>query len=267
MSSKIAFIGAGNIATAIVSGSINSGYIKPSQIYMYDICEDKLKKFTKYGVNTSLDIIEIVSKCDYIFLTVKPQIYEEVLLSIKNSISSEKCIISVAAGISIDYVKKCIGYDCKVIRVMPNTPLMCCKGASALVNTAPVTKDNFDFIKGIFDTCGKTAVVQEELMDTITGVSGSSPAFIFRFIRNLINTGVDNGLDYETSKKMVLATIVGSAEMISVSDESIDNLIKNVASPNGTTEAGLKFLDNNNFDYIVENSVKAAIERSKELKK
>ena len=171
------FIGAGNMATAIISGVLLKGYIKPKNIYIYDIDLSKMQNMSKYSVEMISDINRLVLQCDCVFLTVKPQVCKTVLESIAPLLSADKIIVSVAAGITIETIRKIIGPDRKVIRVMPNTPLLLGAGASALVFEPPVSEQEFAVVKGMFGACGMTETVSESDMDAVTAVSGSAPAY------------------------------------------------------------------------------------------
>ena len=263
---KIGFIGAGNIAAAIINGAINSGYIMPEQIYIYDLDSQKVENFVKRGANSCNSETELTRECDYVFLTIKPQIYETVLSKIA-LYAMGKCFIDVAAGISIDYVKSILGNDTSVVRVMPNTPLMYGYGASALVKVAPVTEEQFEFVKGFFESCGVVVTVDEAMIDTVIAISGSAPAYIMRFANQFINYGTDNGISKEDASKLVLQTLVGCAKMINSSDKDIADLIRMVTSPNGTTQAGLESLDETNFDLSVKECLNSTVKRAKELSK
>ena len=264
--SKIGFIGCGNIANAIIGGAVGVGYIKYENLYLFDTDSDKIAPFLEKGAAVCGSAKELVSLCDFVFLTVKPQIYEAVLSSIADS-ASGTCFISVAAGITVDYVKKLLGFDAPVIRVMPNTPLLCGKGASALVKRAPVTEERFEFIKGLFACSGECVSVDEKLINTVTAISGSAPAYVLRFAKALIDFGVQNGLSAEDAEKLVLATVSGSGELAINSDCSIDTLIKNVTSPNGTTYAGLCSMDKTGFDASLTAALEATLQRAEELTK
>ena len=264
--SKVGFIGAGNIASAIINGAINSGYIIPEKIYIYDLDLQKLNNFSKTGVNMCGSEIELVNTCDYVFLTIKPQVYESVLKVIVPH-SKNTCFIDVAAGISINFVKSILGCNTPVVRVMPNTPLMYGQGASALVKVSPVTDEQFQFVKGFFESCGVVATVNESLIDTVIAISGSAPAYIMRFANQLITYGTDNGLSNDDASRLVLQTLVGCAEMINSSGKEIPDLIKMVTSPNGTTQAGLESLDKTEFDFSVKECLDATVKRAKELSK
>ncbi len=264
--SKVGFIGAGNIANAIINGALNSGYIIPEQIYIYDLDLQKNADLLRRGVNPCKSEIELTQLCDYVFLTIKPQVYESVL-NVIAPYSDNTCFIDVAAGISIDFVKSILGKETAVVRVMPNTPLMYGNGSSALVKVAPVTEEQFNFVKGFFESCGVVATVDESVIDTVIAISGSAPAYIMRFANQLITYGTDNGLTEEDSLKLVLQTFIGCAKMINSSDKKITELIRMVTSPNGTTQAGLESLDKTGFDLSVKECLNATVKRAKELSK
>ena len=263
---KIGFIGTGNIATAIINGVISSGYIKPDCIAVFDTNSDKLAPFVNFGCKSIPNSAELTEQCEFVFLTVKPQIYPIVLNEIKNS-SKDTCFVDVAAGVSINTVKELLGFDAPVIRVMPNTPLMVGLGATAIVKQKPVTDDQFSFIKGCFDSCGITAVVDEDNINTVIAASGSSPAYIMRFANSIIDFAVKKGLDEISAKKLVIQTLEGCAKLIKESDVEISQLIANVTSPNGTTEAGLKSLDNSSFEEVVNKCLSSTVKRAEELSK
>lgn len=263
---KVGFIGAGNIASAIFGGITHSGYIKPENVFVFDTDSSKTEKFSVKGATELPDIKSVIKKCDFVFLTVKPQIYPIVLEDIKNS-DSDACYIDVAAGISIDYVKKSLGYNAPVVRAMPNTPLMCGMGSTALVKREPVTDEQFAFVKGCFDSCGISAVVDESQINAITAVSGSAPAYILKMAAEFIRFAVVSGIDPEDSKKLVLQVFAGSAKLATENENSIDQLIKNVTSPNGTTEAGLKSLTENRFEDIINCCLCKTVLRAEELSK
>lgn len=261
----VGFIGAGNIATAILSGALSSGYIKSENVYIYDVLPEKAAALSTSGGSVCETACDLVARCDYVFLTVKPQVYDVVLAEIRSAVRPDCCLVDVAAGVPVDYVKHGVGFDCSVIRIMPNTPLMYGCGACALVHVKPVTDEQFAYVRGLLDRCGITCVVDEAEIDGIIGVSGSAPAYFFRFVRDIIAGGVAAGLSEEVASRMALQTMIGSARMIQQSDQPIDALIRAVASPNGTTEAGLRSLDETGFDASVAACVEATVRRSKEL--
>lgn len=263
---KIGFIGTGNIATAIYNGITSSGYITHNKIMVFDTNLDKAVYFSEQGSVLAKSVVDLVSCCEYVFLTVKPQIYPIVLNEIKD-FCSDVCLVDVAAGISIGYIKDLLGFDAPVVRVMPNTPISVGLGSTALVKEAPVTDEQFNYIKGCFDSCGITAVVDEDKINTVIAVSGSSPAYIMRLAKIISEYGSNHGLSLEDSKRFAVQTFEGCAKMIKNSDEDIEKLISNVTSPNGTTFEGLKSLDSDSFDDIVCKCLDATVRRAEELSK
>lgn len=267
-SKSVGFIGCGNIASAILGGMIGSGYITSDCVRVFDVDAAKADALhTTYGVGVCSRAEDVVAACKYVFLTIKPQVYDVVLGQIKSVVRPDNCLVDVAAGVSIDFVKRSIGFDCKVVRVMPNTPLLTGHGASALVKLPPVTDAEFNFVRGAFEASGVARVVDEDAIDAVIGASGSSPAFVFRFAKNIIEASTAAGLDADTATALVAQTLIGSAHMILESGLSIDELIRMVSSPNGTTVAGLAQMDATGFDDSVCAAVQAAVARSKELRK
>ena len=265
-SKKIGFIGCGNIASAIIGGACGMGYINYDNLYLFDTDSSKTDAFVKKGANLCASAAQLVSRCDFVFLTIKPQIYDIVLPEIAEA-SRNACIISVAAGITVDYVKKLLGYDARVIRVMPNTPLMYGGGATALVHTAPVTDEDYSFVRQIFSLSGVCVDLDESQINTVTAISGSAPAYVLRFAKNLIGFAVSSGMNESDAKKLVLGTLAGTALMSEESEEDIDKLIRNVTSPNGTTYAGLCSMDETGFDDSLIQCLEATKNRAEELTK
>lgn len=262
---KIGFIGGGNIATAIISGCCKSGILNAGDITVFDIDTKKLTPFINLGCLAARGINDLAESCETIFLTVKPQVLEPVLKELKDFVNDKTLIISPVAGAKIEKISTLLGGTQKIIRVMPNTPLMYGAGATAITAGASVTAKELDFAEKTFSSLGVTAKVDEALMDTVTAISGSSPAFFMRFAREIINEGVRQGLDAKTAKDLVLATMAGSAKMAMQSQNSLDELISAVASPGGTTEAGLNKMSELDFDLTTAKIIKAAADRSKEL--
>ncbi len=263
---KIGFIGAGNIASAIIGGILKADYIIPENIFVFDVDEDKKLALAAYGVSLVSSAKELAEKSDFVFLTVKPQVYPVVLEDIK-AYSKDKCFIDVAAGITIDFVKKVLGQDTAVIRVMPNTPLTVGCGSAALVKGANVTEEQFIFVKEIFSSSGVSVSVEEKHINTVTAISGSSPAFILQFAKNIIDFAVSKGMTKKDAETLVLNTFIGSAKLAMESKDDIETLIENVTSPGGTTAAGRKALNSLGFDETINSCLEETVKRAIELTK
>ena len=264
---KIGFIGVGNIANAIINGAVKGGIFGEKDLVLYDPDPQKLNEFVLKGAFAAEGLTELAKLADVLFLTVKPQILMSVLGELNGCIKQNTLIISPVAGVKIEKINTALGGGKKIIRVMPNTPLMYSAGATAIATGNGIESDDLAFCEKIFSSSGVTAVLPEEQIDAVTGVSGSSPAFFMRFAREIINGGVAQGLSKENAEKLVLGTMLGTAKMMLESDRTADELIKAVASPGGTTEAGLKTMDSLDFDNAVSKIISAAIKRSEELSK
>lgn len=262
---RTGFIGVGNIANAIISGALSGGVLKAQDIILYDIDLAKLSPFAQKGIAVAESIEALAEKADVLFLTVKPQILMSVLEELKLYLKSDALIISPVAGVKIEKINIALGGNKKIIRVMPNTPLMYSAGATAIALGDGVSEEDKVFCEKIFASSGVTAILPEVQIDVVTGISGSSPAFFMRFAREIINEGVNRGMCREDAEKLVLGTMLGTAKMMLQSESTADELIKAVASPGGTTEAGLKTMDLEDFDFLVSKIISSAINRSEEL--
>lgn len=263
---KVGFIGCGNIASAIIAGAVQSGYLQPQKILCYNPHQEKAEALkSAFGVVVVNSALEVAKLADILFLTVKPQKYAEVITEIKQAVSKNVCVVDVAAGVSIQKVQQLFGFECATIRAMPNTPLLVGQGATALACSQNISSENYRFVSGIFAAAGLACSVKEENMDAVTGISGSAPAFFMRFAREIVAAGVANGLEPLTAANLVVQTMRGTAALLENHAQEFNALIQNVASPGGTTEAGLKQMDSLNFDDFTKQIIQAAINRSAEL--
>ena len=222
---SVGFIGAGNMGFAIIKGIHGSGLCENGGVkmhassrtismYAYDPNNEMIKRLNEFGVSPCASEAELVEKCDYVFLAVKPQQLEAVLDNAKGAFTDKKVIISICAGITAEYIQSKTVADAKVVLVMPNTPLLLGEGASALSRNSKVTEDEFEFVKGIFASCGKAAVVPENKMKEIIAINGSSPAFIYLFAKAFIDYADKEGIDPAAAKELFAQSLVGSAKMI-----------------------------------------------------
>ncbi len=263
---KIGFIGAGNMATAIVKGLLKSGKLV-SEIYVYDCNVRQLKKMADMGVNIMYISEELVEKCDIIVLAVKPQNYDEVLEEIKPSVTDKKVFVTIAAGISIEYVRKGLGAECPMVRVMPNTPLLLGKGATAMCRSDNISDEDFEEVYDMFANAGEVAVIPEEQMNAVIAVNGSSPAYVYLFAKAMIDYAVSVGIDKDVALNLVSKTFEGSAAMLRSSGNTPDELIEKVCSKGGTTIEAVKVLNDNNVSQIIADAMAACTKRAEELGK
>lgn len=264
---QVSFIGAGNMATAIIKGILGSAGASEYRIRAYDVLPEKAEGLKGLGVVPAETLKAAVTGADLLFLSVKPQNFEEVLVNVKPFFSEKTVVVSIAAGITAEYIKKSLGDNCKVVLVMPNTPLLLGVGASALAQVPPTADDEFKDVCDIFAASGEIAVIPESQMKEIIAVNGSSPAFIYLFTKGFMEYAKTVGIDEEASLKLFCQTLKGSAEMMLHSGSSIDELIKMVSSKGGTTIAGLERFEKHNLLGAVRDACEACTKRAYELSK
>lgn len=260
---RLAFLGAGNIAHAIIGGLIDGGY-HPEEIWAADPTDVQLQKLAAKKINTTNDNLTAASNADVVIISVKPDIVESLAREIA-SIASGKLFISVAAGVTTDSLVSWLG--CRtVIRCMPNTPALVQQGMTGLFATDSVNEAHRQIGESILAAVGETRWFEKESdLDVVTAVSGSGPAYFFLVIEVLQNAAEQLGLSREASRQLVLQTARGAAEMASSSIQSASELRENVTSPGGTTEAALKKLIDGGLESLFLNAVRAAKLRSEEL--
>ena len=268
MNYQIGFIGGGNMAQAIITGLLNSGRLS-SDILVSDpnpLCRNALGAM---GVSCSEQSGPVIAQADLIVLAVKPQIMDTVLAELSPSIRATQIIISIAAGITIGSIRQQLdNAPNAIVRVMPNTPALIGQGISALASDLPLDGKTKNAVQEIFNACGKTLWVGSEyMMDAVTAVSGSGPAYFFLMIENLINTGIRLGLAPEVARELVVHTAKGAAGMVEVSNVGPDELRQRVTSPGGTTEAALGVFADGDFADLVDRALVAARDRAGELSK
>ena len=262
---RLGFIGAGNMATAILEGVVSKQVFQADHIMISNPHTDKLKQPQELGVGVTTSNKEVVLNSDIIVLAVKPQMFETVLADVCE-LCSNKCFVSIAAGISTAWIRDRLP-GASVIRVMPNTPLQLGLGATAIAETSDVSHSLFQLVCNIFSAAGSVAVIPEAQMDDVIPISGSSPAFFFRMADVMVRWAQEQGMDPQTSLELAAAAMKGSAEMLLSSGKTANELIKQVCSPGGTTLAALTAFDDRDFDGLIYDAMSRCVRRSKELGK
>lgn len=260
---KLGFIGVGNMGSAIIKGV--NGKLGNTAVFAYDNNADKLKSLNTFGATAASSALELIKKCDYVLLAVKPQQLDEVLADVKKADNKSLVIISICAGISAEYIRERTFADAKVVLVMPNTPMMLGSGASAMSRDDKVTDEEFEFARKIISSCGTAEVVPMDKMKEVIAVNGSSPAFIYLYAKGFVQYAQKVGLDEGAALRLFSQTLVGSARMMTESGMTVDELIKQVSSPGGTTLAGLQELYNGKLTEVVINACEACTKRAYEL--
>ncbi|MFH1347645.1 MAG: pyrroline-5-carboxylate reductase [Candidatus Margulisiibacteriota bacterium] len=259
---RIGFIGGGKMAEALISrlGS-------PQRIIASDISRKRLNYLKKkYKIKITPDNLDVFA-CDIVILAVKPQNMAGVLMGLRNAervTRKRKIIISIAAGVSLKYLQKNLP-DCQIIRAMPNNPALVGAGMTALAKGKRVTPYVLRVTKGIFQTVGEVIEVPERLMDAVTGLSGSGPAYVYLMIEALASAGEKLGIAKKEAEKLAVQTVLGAAKTMKETGKTAKELREMVASPGGTTIEGLKVLEKRKFSEALVEAVKAAAEKSKKL--
>lgn len=199
---SIGFIGAGNMASAIIETVYNTGYIKPENIYIYDTDREKIDRFAKCGMIPCGSAAEVFERAGYVFLCIKPQVFRQNSAEYKGLANNTNCIVSIMAGVTVSDIKEAFG-SIHTIRVMPNTPMLVSCGASALVCPDDVPKEIFEPVFKIFEGCGKAAVVTEDKISAVTALSGSGPAYFFKFARAALLEAKELGLSDDVAKTLL----------------------------------------------------------------
>lgn len=263
-SKKIGFVGAGNMAGAIINGILRSGW-NPSNIIIFDVDDKKMNEYKEKSVNTALNASDLVLKSDIVVFAVKPFHLEEVLTDIKDNDLHNKILVSIVAGLPIKFISDRTSSDAKIVRVMPNTPMLIGEGASALCRNEYVEDSELDMIVDIFSSMGVAKIITEDKMNEIIAVSGSSPAYVYLFIKSIIDEGIAMGISEDVVKELAVQAVIGSAKMIIESDKTPQELIDMVTSPKGTTLEAMDVLYKNNFEKIISDAMKACTRRAIEI--
>ena len=264
--SVIGFIGAGNMAYALIKGLINNGY-GAENIKISDLDETQLSnRNSELGVTTFTDNTALIAECDVVILAVKPQVMGNVCKDLQGAIKSNHLFISIAAGIKASDICRWLGGDYALVRTMPNTPALVQQGATGLFANDLVSEDHKAVVTSVLSAIGDCFwVAEEKLIDAITAISGSGPAYFFLMMQSMTQAGMALGLDEKTASALSVKTALGASVMAANSDDDPKQLRANVTSPNGTTQAAIEAFQDQNFEGIVANATRAAYDRAHEL--
>jgi len=254
---KIGFIGAGTMAKAIISGLLHSGNVLPENILASEISEDLAQKASEtLGIKVVTDNKAVAKNSEIIILCVKPYgVIESVLYEIKELITPNKLIVSIAAGVSTDFIETTLEHKTHVIRVMPNTPAVVNEGMSAVCKGRHATDEQADLILELFKSVGRAIRVPERLINTVTGISGSGPAFIYLIIEALADGGLKLGLTKQAALELAAQTCLGAAKMVLETGKHPSVLKDEVTTPGGCTIAGLLVMEEEKVRYAMSKTV------------
>jgi pyrroline-5-carboxylate reductase len=265
---KLGFVGAGNMAEAIARALLRNQLFKPEDLMASDPSEERRKLFIEeLEIEACSDNGQIAENADIILLAVKPQQMDPVLGGIHDSLGDNTLVLSIAAGISTGYVESRLKTETRVVRIMPNTPMLVAKGVSVLCKGKFATDDDLDTAESIFSAGGKTFRLPEEHMNAVTAVSGSGPAYFFLFLEAVTEGALAAGIPNKIAEEITEATFCGAAKLLEESGEDAGVLRKKVTSPGGTTEAAIKSMTNDTVMERIGKAVLAAMHRAEELGK
>lgn len=265
---RVAVIGCGNMASAIVGGLIDRGLAEPAQITGADKDEARAGALAqRTGIAIAPANTQAVAGAALVLLAVKPQNALDVLAEIGTALAADQLVLSIMAGITTGFLESRIAAPCPVVRAMPNTPALVGCGATALAAGAHAGDEHLTLARTIFDAVGITVELAESDLDAVTGLSGSGPGYVYYFIEAMIQAGMDVGLSPRVSRQLVAQTFLGAARLLVEDAErrTPGELREAVTSPGGTTAAGLDVLRQNDIAAVIRRAVRAATERSREL--
>jgi pyrroline-5-carboxylate reductase len=262
----VGFVGAGNMGEALIKGLVEANLVPPDAVAATDVRPERLGEIgRRYGVQPAPDNVELVRRADVVILAVKPQIVELVLKEIAPAFTRAKLMISIAAGVSTARLRAVLGAQARLIRVMPNTPALVLEGATAIAKGQGLEPGDLETAEEIFSGVGKVVVLDEELMDAVTGLSGSGPAYVAVVIESLADGGVKMGLDRVTAMTLATQTVLGAARLLRETGLHPGALKDMVSSPGGTTIAGIAALEKGGLRSTFIEAVERATLRSREL--
>jgi len=263
---KLGFIGAGNMATALARGVLSAGLLPPDRIYASDVDDDRRKAFrADTGAHMLAGNAAVVAKSDVVVLAVKPQQMAAVLREVGPSFEEKHLVISIAAGVATACIEKFVRNGVRVVRAMPNTPMLVGAGAVGLCKGKWAGDADLALARRIFESSAVVVSVEENLIDAVTAISGSGPAYFFYLAEHMIAAGVELGLTPEQAGSLVTQTALGAGKMLAETGQSPEELRTRVTSPGGTTEAAIKSMARSDLGKSLIKAMKAAAQRSMEL--
>ncbi len=263
---RLGFIGGGNMAAALVKGLLHAEVVPPEGIIVSDVKEERLKLLKEsHGIRTTTDNHELVRDSDVIVLSVKPQVIDKVLGAIGADVKATQLVVSVAAGVPVAAMEARLPQGTHVVRTMPNTPATALAGATAIAAGTHATEDDLDVARALFSAVGRVVTLDETLLDAVTGLSGSGPAYVMLMIEALADGGVKVGLHRDTALLLAAQTVYGSAKLLLETGEHPGRLKDMVTSPGGTAIAGLHTLESGGLRRTLIDAVEAATTRAAQL--
>lgn len=268
LNEKIGFIGAGRMAEALVKGILNANLSSADKIIAGDVDEKRCQTLENESkIKTTKENKKVVSESDIIILAVKPNIVGSILQELKDDITSKHLVVSIAAGIPLSFIESLLNEGCRIIRVMPNAPCLVGEAAAGYSLGKNATRDDAELVGTILNAVGKSYLLEEKLLDAVTGLSGSGPAFVYTIIEAFSDGGVKMGLPRDVSTKLAAQTVLGAAKMVLETGLHTGELKDFVTSPGGTTIEGIHALEKGGVRKALIDAVEVATKKSKKLGK
>ena len=258
---KIGILGYGKMGGAIISGLVNNNICKKEDVFAYSLNREDIEAA---GYTVAIDEVDVYENSETVIFAVKPQTFPEVMEKLKKASSKPNLIITIAAGITIDYIQKMLG-DVKVVRFMPNLGAAIGKAVSTMAHSKNTNYDALSYAKSLFESIGSVTEVSEDDINTLLPLNGSYPAYIWYFIRSFVRYAKANGVSEEAARNMLADATIGCAEMLKSSPKDLDTLINDVCSYKGTTIEGVYVFDDAKLDDIVKEASDACANRGREL--
>ncbi len=262
----VGFLGAGNMAGALIEGSLRAGAIAKEALWASDVRDERLAELARaHGVRTTRDNVELLAACDVVVLAVKPQVVDRVLPVLEAKLRDDAVLVSVAAGVPVSALEARLRAGARVVRTMPNTASIAGAGATAIARGTHATDADMQVARALFEATGRVVTLDESLLDAVTGLSGSGPAYVMLIIEALADGGVKVGLHRDTALLLAAQTVFGSAKLLLDTGMHPGALKDMVTSPGGTAIAGLHTLEAGGLRRTLMDAVEAATRRADEL--
>lgn len=263
---KLGFIGCGNMAKAMIRGILNGGLVSSEKIIASSKTESTLEKVEKeFNINVDLNNKRIAKESNIVFLAIKPQKYEDIIEEIRDVVEEETIIISIAPGFTIEELESLFSRQIKIIRAMPNTPVMVGEGMTAISKNQLISEEDLKKVEKVFESFGKVELIDESMMDAAVAVGGSSPAYIFILIESMADAAVLEGMDRKTAYTFASQAVLGSAKMVLETKEHPGKLKDMVCSPGGTTIEAVKVLEKEGFRSSIIEAMVSCSDKSKNM--
>lgn len=266
MDLKVGFIGAGNMGSAILKGIVASGMVGADKVFVYDIDTAKVEVLKKEtGVNAAVDSREVVEQSDLVILAVKPNMVVPVLEGCREKFAGGKILVSIAVGIPIEVYSSVVGQEAKIVRAMPNTPALVGEGMTVVSFSNNISPEEKSAVLGLFQCVGKVEVLEERLMNEVTALTGSSPAYVFMFVEAMADAAVQSGIPRSLAYRLGAQAVLGSARMVLETGKHPGELKDQVCSPGGTTIEAVSMLEKLGFRFAVMDAMKECTRKAREM--